>query len=285
MTDADANDALPEPTPAPATPEPEATTSEPAAADTPVTETPAATDAPADAAPTVEAPSAATAEAPTATAPVAAVPVAPAPAATEPPKPSGIHVPVWVAAVVGALVVFALGLGIGYAVGDNHDGGSRGVQAGPGFGQFGRNGQFPGNGQLPFGGQSGNGNGNNSGNGQTPFGRNGNGNNGGNGGNGNGNGGSTTATVFLGVAAQDSSNPDGAALVRVVAGSPAADAGLKSGDVITKVDGTTVASSADLTQAVHAQAAGDTVTITYVRDGQTDTTQATLAGSSDFSRQ
>ncbi len=229
-----------------------------------------------------------TAEIPTAAAPAApvtAVPVAAAPVAT-PARSSGIHVPTWVAAVAGALIVFALGLGIGYAVGDNHDGDNRSVQA-PGSGPGGNGGPNGFNGQVPFGngngGQFGNGNGNGgNGSGQSPFGDNG--NNGNNGNNGGRNG-SATASVFLGVAAQDSTSPSGAELARVVAGSPAADAGLKTGDVITKFDGTSIAGASDLTAAVHAQKAGATVTITYTRDGQSDTTQATLAGSSNFSQQ
>lgn len=287
MTD-DASDALPGPGPAgtPETPAETPPAETPAADPTPVAETPASgspTTPDATGTPTVEAPAAAaagTAEIPTA-APVTAVPVAAAPVAAAPARPSGIHVPTWVAAVVGALIVFALGLGIGYAVGDNHDGGNRSVQAPGAFGSNGGPNGF--NGQLPFGngnsGPFGNGNGGGNGGGQPPSGRNGNGNNG------NGSNGSTTATVFLGVAAQDSTNPEGAELARVVAGSPAADAGLKTGDVITKFDGTSISGASDLTAAVHAQKAGATVTITYTRDGQSDTTQATLAGSSDFSRQ
>lgn len=290
MTD-DANDALPQP----GAPESGTAADTPTDATTPAADAtaPAATEPPtveaAAEAPAVEEPAAAasTAEIPTAaaTAPVTAVPVATAPVAAEPARRSGITVPTWVAALIGAAIVFALGFGIGYGVGDDHDGGNRAVQGTPGFGF---NGQMPNGGQMPFGGQFGNGNngGNGGGNGQMPFGRNGNGNNGGNGSNGgNGNGGSTTATVFLGVAAQDSTSPEGAELARVVAGSPAADAGLKAGDVITKFDGESISSASDLTAAVHGQKPGATVTITYTRDGQSDTTQATLAGSSDFSSQ
>lgn len=280
MTD-DINDALPQPgAPGPTTGSAAETPAEAATAATDVT-APAPTEAP-----TVEAPAespaaaASTVEVPTAgVPPVTAVPVAAAPVAAEPAKRSGITVPTWVAALIGAAIVFALGFGIGYGVGDDHDGGNRAVQAGPGFGF---NGQMPNGGQMPFGGQFGNGNGN-GGNGQMPFGRNGNDNGGNN--DGGSDGGSATASVFLGVAAQDSTDPEGAELARVVAGSPAADAGLKAGDVITKFDGQSISDASDLTAAVRSQQAGATVTITYTRDGQSDTTQATLAGSSDFSRQ
>jgi S1-C subfamily serine protease len=83
----------------------------------------------------------------------------------------------------------------------------------------------------------------------------------------------------------------GAAITQVRAGSPAAKAGLKAstgttavggedypsgGDVITKVDGQSVASAADLQQLIDAKKPGDRVTLTVVRSGKTRTVDVTL---------
>jgi putative serine protease PepD len=76
---------------------------------------------------------------------------------------------------------------------------------------------------------------------------------------------------------------EGVEVAEVRAGSPAADAGLEAatgsqsvngeavptgGDVITAVDGKAVSSAEDLQTAIDAHEPGDTVSITYVRDGE-----------------
>jgi putative serine protease PepD len=48
------------------------------------------------------------------------------------------------------------------------------------------------------------------------------------------------------------------------------------GDVITAVDDTTVTSGADLQTAIDAKRPGDTVSITYTRDGTSTTVQVSL---------
>jgi len=79
--------------------------------------------------------------------------------------------------------------------------------------------------------------------------------------------GGTVQHAYLGVRIQ--SLPNGAKITQVVAGSPAAKAGLKAGDVVTAFDGRTIASADDLTAAVTAAKSGDTVTMTVRRDGTT----------------
>src|SRR4051812_17943248 len=84
----------------------------------------------------------------------------------------------------------------------------------------------------------------------------------------------------------------GALVQAVTAGSPAAKAGLKGGDItaqvggtpvalggdiITKVDGRTVKTADDLSAIVSRHKAGDTVSIEFVRDHRTRTVQVTLA--------
>ncbi len=60
----------------------------------------------------------------------------------------------------------------------------------------------------------------------------------------------------------------------VVPGSPAANAGLEVGDVVTKVGGDSVKGPQQLATRIAAHRAGDEVTITYVRSGKTDTATA-----------
>jgi S1-C subfamily serine protease len=75
-------------------------------------------------------------------------------------------------------------------------------------------------------------------------------------------------TPFLGIAASAtaSSTTHGVRVDRVVAASPAGHAGLRSGDVITAVDGRTVASSAALTLSLGAFSPGRSVELAW-RDG------------------
>jgi putative serine protease PepD len=61
-----------------------------------------------------------------------------------------------------------------------------------------------------------------------------------------------------------------------VSGGGAEAAGLQKGDIVTKVDGVRVNDAIDLTARIRANAAGSTVTITYVRDGAEHETEVTL---------
>ena len=69
---------------------------------------------------------------------------------------------------------------------------------------------------------------------------------------------------FLGVATDDGVTVAGAQISQVVAGSPAAGAGLQVGNVITAVDGTPVTGTESLRTALHAHKGGDSVTLTIV---------------------
>jgi len=73
----------------------------------------------------------------------------------------------------------------------------------------------------------------------------------------------------------------GGAIVGAVAtGSPAAQAGLQQGDVITKVGDRTINDSDDLVSAVQSAKVGDRIDITYKRGDAVRTTTATLAEAS-----
>ncbi|MGN0034390.1 MAG: S1C family serine protease [Coriobacteriales bacterium] len=105
--------------------------------------------------------------------------------------------------------------------------------------------------------------------------------------------GETVQHAYLGVslATVNSSNAQsaglsvsqGAYVADVQSGTPAASAGLQRGDVITKINGTTVATASEAIIQVRSCSPGDTVEIEYVRGNSTQTTQATLTGSTDSS--
>ena len=73
-----------------------------------------------------------------------------------------------------------------------------------------------------------------------------------------------------------SDNGQGVVIGTVQTGSPAADAGLKAGDVITAVDGTSVNSAAALSTAIRSHQPGDSVKITYTRGGTSADVQVRL---------
>ena len=75
----------------------------------------------------------------------------------------------------------------------------------------------------------------------------------------------------------------GAYVNSVYTGSSAANAGLQEGDIITKVNDSNVESSTDLIAAVRTAGVGTEVTVTYIRDGQEQATQATLGSDSELS--
>ncbi|MCG5217462.1 trypsin-like peptidase domain-containing protein [Streptosporangium soli] len=81
----------------------------------------------------------------------------------------------------------------------------------------------------------------------------------------------------LGVSLQDATGETTGALVgQITQGSPAEKAGLRVGDLITKMNERTVEEAATVVGAVRGFKPGDEVTITYVRDGRTATVQVTL---------
>jgi putative serine protease PepD len=82
--------------------------------------------------------------------------------------------------------------------------------------------------------------------------------------------------AFLGVLLRDSST-GGAAIQSVRSGTPAAKAGLQSGDLIVKVDGKTISSASQLRGAINAHKPGDAITVTYTRNGTTHTASVTLS--------
>jgi putative serine protease PepD len=88
--------------------------------------------------------------------------------------------------------------------------------------------------------------------------------------------GKTVQHAYLGVTVGDSASGAGAAIQSVKSGTPADSAGLKAGDVVTKIDGVSVDNADDLTAKISAHQPGDKVTLTVTRSGGTKTIDVTL---------
>ncbi len=101
----------------------------------------------------------------------------------------------------------------------------------------------------------------------------------GGGGWGSGNAGKATAQqARLGALLEPEQSKGGAAIREVQPGSPAQAAGLKAGDKITAVDGSTIADAQELVAVISSHAPDDTVNIEYERGGKKRTTTAYLEG-------
>jgi putative serine protease PepD len=81
--------------------------------------------------------------------------------------------------------------------------------------------------------------------------------------------GGKVAHAYLGVQLTDAGSGGGATVAQTVSGGPGADAGLRTGDVVTAIDGKTVASSDALVSAVDSHKPGDQITLTVKRGGDT----------------
>jgi putative serine protease PepD len=94
--------------------------------------------------------------------------------------------------------------------------------------------------------------------------------------------GETPTHARLGIGVEDAATgtgaqiTDGAKISQINNGSAAANAGLRSGDVITKVDDHLITSSNGLVAIIRSYRPGDRVTVTYERGGDTHTVQVTL---------
>jgi len=84
-------------------------------------------------------------------------------------------------------------------------------------------------------------------------------------------------TLSDGTATADGVTRRGAVVQQVTAGSPAAEAGIQQGDVIVAIDDRPVAGAESLTAYVRELTSGSEVTLTVVRDGQTEEVDVTLA--------
>lgn len=90
-----------------------------------------------------------------------------------------------------------------------------------------------------------------------------------------------TNTAFLGVMSEKTEK--GAKITDVTKSSAAEKAGLKTGDIITKINDAAITGPDDLYKIIGQHKADDKVTITYLRSGKQETVQAIL-GKSDHMR-
>ncbi|MCU0349145.1 MAG: PDZ domain-containing protein, partial [Saprospiraceae bacterium] len=80
---------------------------------------------------------------------------------------------------------------------------------------------------------------------------------------------------FLGIYPERHEN-GGVLVTDIVPGTGAADAGIRSGDIITSIDGLTLASRGGLSGTLSNYKPGDNISVTFLRDGQSMTTNVTL---------
>ena len=72
--------------------------------------------------------------------------------------------------------------------------------------------------------------------------------------------------------------PEGAYVVEVVTGTPAEQAGLKEGDIITKIDGNRIAGEdGEVAKIISTKKVGDIISVTFWRDGEEKTVRVKLA--------
>lgn len=86
----------------------------------------------------------------------------------------------------------------------------------------------------------------------------------------------TSSTPIIGVTLDIQYPGPGARINGVTPDGPAADSGLRDGDIVTEIDGNLVADATDLIVDIRSLAPGDTVTLTVERDGATRTVEVTL---------
>ena len=86
----------------------------------------------------------------------------------------------------------------------------------------------------------------------------------------------TASAVYLGVIGVDAENDGGAKLNEITEGGPAGKAGLKPGDIVTKIGDAPVLRYDDLLDAIYARAVGDKLTLTVKRGDKTEAIEVTL---------
>jgi putative serine protease PepD len=82
--------------------------------------------------------------------------------------------------------------------------------------------------------------------------------------------------AYLGVSTGDAENGEGASIAEVRSGTPAAEAGLRGGDVVTAIDDEPVTSSDELRRLIDARSPGDTVELTLERGDKPQTVRVEL---------
>ncbi len=89
-------------------------------------------------------------------------------------------------------------------------------------------------------------------------------------------------TPIIGVVLNTAYTGEGAEVGELTADGPAQAAGIKAGDVITALNGRQVADSTELVVSIRSYDPGDTVDVTFTRNGQTRTVSLTLGSSTNI---
>jgi putative serine protease PepD len=89
-------------------------------------------------------------------------------------------------------------------------------------------------------------------------------------------------TPIIGVVLNTAYTGEGAEVGELTADGPAQAAGINAGDVITALNGRQVADSTELVVAIRSYDPGDTVDVTFTRNGQTRTVSLTLGSSTNI---
>lgn len=87
---------------------------------------------------------------------------------------------------------------------------------------------------------------------------------------------------MIGITATTDSNIGGALIVSVAKGSPAESAGIKAGDLITKVDGQRVNSTEEVINYFSKKKVGDSVVVTLLRDAENMDVTVTLFSTKEY---
>ena len=74
--------------------------------------------------------------------------------------------------------------------------------------------------------------------------------------------------------------PTGVFVVEVIADSPAESAGVKEGDILTKIDGQTISEDNGLAEIISLKKIGDQIELEIYRDGETQKLSLTLVEAS-----
>lgn len=90
-------------------------------------------------------------------------------------------------------------------------------------------------------------------------------------------------SAFLGVSSRKAEK-GGATVLEVTKGSPAEKAGIKKGDIITKINDSKIESPESLYETVHTLKPGDIVKISFLRDGKEQMVSATLEKSDQLAK-
>jgi putative serine protease PepD len=89
-------------------------------------------------------------------------------------------------------------------------------------------------------------------------------------------------TPIIGVVLNTAYAGDGAEVGEITAGGPAADAGLRVGDIITALNGRQVADSTELVVAIRSYAPGEKVELSLLRNGQVQNVELVLGASTNI---